>query len=122
MGGKRFSVCEEVKGLVLCLPRPGFSTKSGFPLPDGVRVLIGQNVIREVGTFHLYRFRLARSAAVPEDIEPTPVSLGQVFRVFLQARTFPLVSNTVLSRQMQCNVTAIFLAVATAAFLNPFRS
>ncbi len=31
-------------------------------------------------------------------------------------------SKTVSLRQMQCKITAIFLAVATAAFLKPFRS
>lgn len=34
---------------VFCLSGTWFSTKSALPLPDGVRELIGQNVIREVG-------------------------------------------------------------------------
>ena len=46
----RFSVCVIVKYGFHCLSGSRFSTKSAFPLPDGVRELIGQNVIREVSS------------------------------------------------------------------------
>ena len=47
-GPLRFSVCGIVKCGFYCRSGSWFSTKSVFPLPDGVRKLTGQNVIREV--------------------------------------------------------------------------
>ena len=57
--GKRFSVCGIVKYGFLRHSGTWFSTKSVVPLPDGVRELIGQNVIREVSFGSSGRFRLA---------------------------------------------------------------
>ncbi|WP_204326073.1 hypothetical protein, partial [Sulfitobacter sediminilitoris] len=48
IGGNRFSVCVSVKRGFLGHSGTWFSTKSALPLPDGVRELIGQNVIRGV--------------------------------------------------------------------------
>jgi hypothetical protein len=54
-----FSVCGIVKRGFLGHSGTWFSTKSAVPLPDGVRELIGQNVIREVSFGSSGRFRLA---------------------------------------------------------------
>ena len=47
------SVCRSVKYGFYSRSGSWFSTKSVFPLPDGVRELTGQNVIREVSSMHL---------------------------------------------------------------------
>lgn len=47
------SVCRSVKHGFYSRSGSWFSTKSVFPLPDGVRELTGQNVIREVSSTHL---------------------------------------------------------------------
>ena len=68
---------------------------------------------------HLDRFTRDRSASVPEDAEPAQSSGGysvcQVIGSFVQV-------NSVPSRQMAWSITAILRAVATAAFLKPFRA
>lgn len=46
----QFSVCVIVKYGFHYLSGSRFSTKTVCPLPDGVRDLIGQNVIREVSS------------------------------------------------------------------------
>jgi hypothetical protein len=56
---KLLSVCGIVKRGFLSRSGSRFSTKSVVPLPDGVRELIGQNVIREVSFGSSGRFRLA---------------------------------------------------------------
>lgn len=55
----RFSVCVSVKCGFLGHSGIWFSTKSAVPLRDGVRELIGQNVIRGVSFGFSCRFRLA---------------------------------------------------------------
>ena len=55
----QLSVCGIVKRGFFGSSGTWFSTKSAWPLPDGVRELISQNVIREVSFGSSGRFRLA---------------------------------------------------------------